>query len=305
MNAIHIQVLSGPTTGRSGVFVDAPITFGRAPTQSVVIDTPLASREHGELVVEGDRWCVVNRSSNGTTGNGKKIGDGPHALMSGDVVGVGKEKLFSVVIDEPTIETADGVQAPVEAAADDGEGVKKKKMLLWIVLSVWFLGVFGGLAALKQCEGEGDKGPNTPSVRWWSRGEIATEIGRLQSGSEVLIEAYEKSLKLAESAYEQRDYDTRALYTAHTHFKEALMYAKRDYFEDGLVQQKFVDCEKALIEAVVTRYELAYSQSQAGQRDEALRTLGDLQDIYPAYGGDSEFYDNVSAHQRVIRAGGR
>ena len=58
------------------MFVDAPITFGRAPTQSVVIDTPLASREHGELVVEGDRWCVVNRSSNGTTVNGKKIGTG-------------------------------------------------------------------------------------------------------------------------------------------------------------------------------------------------------------------------------------
>lgn len=65
-------------------------TFGRAPTNVVVVHDAFASHEHATLTLRGGRWWLQDQnSSNGTTLNGHPI-TGPTILSAGDVIGIGQ-----------------------------------------------------------------------------------------------------------------------------------------------------------------------------------------------------------------------
>ncbi|HQI00913.1 MAG TPA: FHA domain-containing protein [Deltaproteobacteria bacterium] len=80
---IHIQ---GPLKGRIQEFSGPAITIGRNPTCDMQFPKDLAavSRSHAEIVREGNRFKLVDRSTNGTFVNGKQVKE--VFLKDGDVI---------------------------------------------------------------------------------------------------------------------------------------------------------------------------------------------------------------------------
>jgi pSer/pThr/pTyr-binding forkhead associated (FHA) protein len=80
---VHIQ---GPLKGEIQEFTDSEISIGRKPTCHVSFpgDLTVISRLHAEIVREGNRFKLIDRSSNGTFVNGKEVAE--HFLKNGDVM---------------------------------------------------------------------------------------------------------------------------------------------------------------------------------------------------------------------------
>jgi len=90
---------------------DQPITIGRAPDNTIVLESSKVSRNHCVIESRDGRWHVRDLdSSHGTTVNGDEAGDDP--LCHGDVIGVGR---FVVLFKDP--EHADLAAVPEDSAA--------------------------------------------------------------------------------------------------------------------------------------------------------------------------------------------
>src|SRR4029434_3466945 len=78
-----------------------PVTIGRMPDNSVVIDNPAVSGRHARVYREGNHFVLEDlKSTNGTFVNDKPVAR--YTLLEGDVVLVGKHTLlFTLQGDEP------------------------------------------------------------------------------------------------------------------------------------------------------------------------------------------------------------
>ncbi|PJF26096.1 MAG: hypothetical protein CUN53_09440 [Phototrophicales bacterium] len=78
-------------TSTQRAFPLMPLTsFGRAPTNSIVLDDDFASSEHCVVALRGGQWWLEDRSSrNGTTINGVLINQ-PVIVTTGDIIGIGQ-----------------------------------------------------------------------------------------------------------------------------------------------------------------------------------------------------------------------
>jgi predicted component of type VI protein secretion system len=64
-------------------------TFGRAPTNTILLEDTFASGEHAQIALRNGQWWLEDRNSrNGTLLNGEKI-TMPIIVTSGDVIGIG------------------------------------------------------------------------------------------------------------------------------------------------------------------------------------------------------------------------
>ncbi len=110
---VHIQ---GPLMGQIQEFTEEKITIGRHPSCSVQFPTDLTtiSRTHAELVREGNRYKVTDRSTNGTFVNGKRVTEA--FLKDGDVImfteGGPKVSFLAKITDAVMKEPAPGPAAP-------------------------------------------------------------------------------------------------------------------------------------------------------------------------------------------------
>ena len=80
---IHIE---GPLKGEIQEFAESAISIGRHPTSHVCFPAHLAiiSRKHANITREGNRFKLVDHSTNGTFVNGKRVKEA--YLKSGDVL---------------------------------------------------------------------------------------------------------------------------------------------------------------------------------------------------------------------------
>ena len=68
-------------------------TFGRAPTNTVVLPDTYVSFEHATLTLRGGRWWLQDQqSANGTLLNGHAIKE-PTVITAGDIIGIGQTQL--------------------------------------------------------------------------------------------------------------------------------------------------------------------------------------------------------------------
>ncbi|NDJ52631.1 MAG: FHA domain-containing protein [Chloroflexi bacterium] len=72
--------------------LDSPeIMIGRAPTSTIVVDSPRASGKHARITREGDDFILEDLgSTNGTLLNGAKL-TAPQSLKAGDLITIGDE----------------------------------------------------------------------------------------------------------------------------------------------------------------------------------------------------------------------
>ncbi|MGD9157947.1 MAG: FHA domain-containing protein [Desulfobacteraceae bacterium] len=80
---IHIE---GPLKGEIQEFIDQEISIGRFPDCQVKfpIDFAVVSRNHARIIREGNRFKLIDSSTNGTFVNGNSVKE--HYLKSGDVI---------------------------------------------------------------------------------------------------------------------------------------------------------------------------------------------------------------------------
>lgn len=80
---VHLQ---GPSKGEIQEFSQDEIAIGRHPSCSLRFppDLNVVSRRHADLVREGNRYKLIDHSSNGTLVNGKKVKEA--YLKNGDVI---------------------------------------------------------------------------------------------------------------------------------------------------------------------------------------------------------------------------
>jgi len=112
---VHIK---GPLKGTIQEFLDSEITIGRNPSCHVRFPKDLAiiSRNHARIVREGNRFKLIDASTNGTLVNGKWINEA--FLKPGDVLifaeGGPKVSFLTKIIDSPApTPNVDRLQTPV------------------------------------------------------------------------------------------------------------------------------------------------------------------------------------------------
>src|SRR4030067_188249 len=83
---VQIIHISGPLKGEIQEFTEGKITIGRHPSCHVKFPPEFTSisRNHAEIVREGNQFRLIDRSANGTFVNGKKVQE--IYLKEGDVV---------------------------------------------------------------------------------------------------------------------------------------------------------------------------------------------------------------------------
>jgi pSer/pThr/pTyr-binding forkhead associated (FHA) protein len=96
--------------------VAGTVTIGRLPDNTIAIDNPAVSARHARVIREGDQFVVEDlESTNGTFVAGTRITR--HVLRHGDVVLIGKHKLF---FDKTSGRDADAPEAAEQAMPDFG-----------------------------------------------------------------------------------------------------------------------------------------------------------------------------------------
>ncbi len=83
---VQLIHLSGPMKGRIQEFAEGSVVVGRHPSCHVRFpaDVTILSRKHAEIVREGNQFRLVDKSTNGTFVNGKRITE--TFLKNGDVI---------------------------------------------------------------------------------------------------------------------------------------------------------------------------------------------------------------------------
>lgn len=111
---VKLKVLNGKSAGREVKVPDTGFLIGRSQECHLRPKSDAISRQHCEIVIEGEELLIRDMGSkNGTYVNGKRI-DGQMQLSQGDQLLVGKLEL-EVIINIPT-------PAPVAPPATDSGG---------------------------------------------------------------------------------------------------------------------------------------------------------------------------------------
>ncbi|MGO2862869.1 MAG: FHA domain-containing protein FhaB/FipA [Brevibacterium sp.] len=88
-----IRVIAGPLAGTSLMLSGAPVTFGRAPDNTIVISDDFASSHHARISAQNGAWVLEDLgSTNGTIVDGRRI-DSPVRLRIGTEITIGHTTL--------------------------------------------------------------------------------------------------------------------------------------------------------------------------------------------------------------------
>ncbi len=301
MNPLQIQLFVGSAAGRRARFDRSPITFGRDPSNMLVVEDATISRRHGEIRFEAGHWLMVNHSENGTRLNRREITDKPLPIKSGDEVFVGGKLLFNITV-EPTETTPLGEQSIVSAAvAPEAQPASKKKSRLWMGIGI-YMGVLLLLVIFFSTLGGGG-GNNATETRVpeLTAEQIASHIRRplaKESSSEL---RYRQSVSEARRLFARRDSSIGGRYEAYRMYQTALTYTGRDdgMFpdEDTDAQFEYRQVQQELIERVTAAYADATNRLNRGDNDGAFRGYQTVMNLYRD--GNNPFYTNAQDRQNI------
>ena len=296
---IRIQRLVGPEAGLQTAHTEPVITIGRTADNTIMIEHEHVSRRHAELRAEAGGWVVVNQSVNGTTVNGRAIAaDKPHALRTGDQIGVGKQRLVAVQFATAAGETA-GAAPPDQAELDAQDAQRREKFRRarnWALIAfcgLWALLIFVMLILPGGDDADGGALPPQLSDR-----QIADEI---RSRPQVIPDERQAAQHLAEAQqwYNRTESHDAGLYNAYHHYQMALAYSGRETFA-GVDQLQFQSLEQKLIDHITENYRDAYAKSRLRQWQDAEEMLRYLQRAYPE--PESQIWQNVGQQLDVVIA---
>ncbi len=296
---LEIQVLDagGALAGRKLVLDTSPVRFGRDPRNTLVLEDPLVSRNHGEITLDPatGQWSVVCYSDKGLKANKKPVTNLPTPLAtnSATTLTAAGLKLMTVT---PIVQTVyDEAGQPIDYGHATAPATgSNKRVAIWAGLGVWFL-VLGGLAAFFLFTEPSSQ--NTDRLATWPDEQVATAIfsnPEPQTPNPTLVQ---RELAQANAEFERIDMQPDALRKAYEHYTRALTHDPDGLFDHGLDQRRYHQTQQNYHEQVQTLYRQATNQIGSQNYPAALQTLEDLNALYP-----SSYKTDFSRHLTQLRA---
>ena len=315
MSTLQVHITAGAQAGARLQLNQSPITFGRSPECTLILDVPVVSRQHGELMIDEEgQWVLVNHSANGTRVGRKKATKKPVPLTDGASITIGDTEVFRVHLTQETADAAAAQQDYEEDNADQpaqhapGAGAKGKSKL-WIGIGVWVAVCIGLMIFLATLSGNDNKPSNTGGGIYYPGQEIDDMDGEeagLTAIRRMLAEDPEYQDPNASRYSDHLDKAGRAadqgmdeLYTAYRHYQQAISYSQdRDRpFEnqnDVLRYDRVID---ELTQIIYIRYLEAWRLHDKGDYKRAASILEELRLKY--YRNDDP-NDTLANHIRTL-----
>ncbi|MCE9588924.1 MAG: FHA domain-containing protein [Planctomycetes bacterium] len=298
---IHILILQNGSVARREVFFDSPVGFGRDPSNRVVLQERTASRKHGEVRIESDRWVVANLSPNGTRLNGREIGKKPRTLKPGDTIEIGDTPVIRVEFDggaeTPPPAEADA-DADTPAAPKPSGAAMSRRAKVWVSIGVYLmlmLCLFIFFSTLG--ERPDDRLQSEPEL---TPAAIESDVRRLPTGVAVDPRAAADSLRTATQYFEKLQSDPTNLYRAHEAYQQALAASGKATFDNSVDQSRFLDVEERLIDQVKRIYRESYVMLMSRQYKAAEQSFRRLnKEVYLDSG--SEVFKNAEKQLRIAQ----
>ncbi len=188
----QITGLQGEQANRSTTIGEAPITFGRNPDNTIVLNSGRSSRRHAEIRRAGSEYVLSDLgSANGTFVNGQRL-TAPHTLRPGDSFQIGDDTfrfdappgatLIAAPAISPTVPVGDvpsippqptpGVYVgtlpntpPIQAAAPKRGIGRTLLMVLGLAALVLTVTCIGGVMLIARSGPRGPASPTSVAVR--------------------------------------------------------------------------------------------------------------------------------------------
>ena len=280
MNPLQIQLFVGAAAGRRARFDASPISFGRDPSNALIVEDAFVSREHGEIRFEAGQWILVNRSANGTRVNRKQVTDKPVPLTSGDEVFVGDKLMFNVTI-EP-VEAGEATLAQGDAANLHARPARKPRSKLWMYIA-GYMGFLLLIVIALSTMGKKKVNPQesipeqtNAKIEEWVRLPLKRDIASQPK--------YQEHLAEAEKLFRKRQVKPSGLFEAYREYQLALSVSGRsdDTFppEDALVQANFFVVRDELIVKVKELYGSAVNRLRRGDNEGAYWGFEELKTAF-------------------------
>ena len=299
MTPILVQITAGPAAGKGLRLERSPITFGRSPDNTVVLDLAHVSRRHGELRYEDGRWLLVNHSPNGTKLGSRLVTRQRYPLTGPDAVRIGDVTVLRLFPEAPAA-AATGPPARTDAAAPQLVRSLSGRAKLWIGIGIYMLIMFGFIVfLLTASRGQDQEVDHTTAVVLTAE-QIRDQVRTPPMKMPPDARRARKALDQASQFFTQKDEKPLALYRAHDAYRRALSYQKGDTFEHGIDQRRYQDVQRQLSEQVTQQYHAAYTLLRSGQFRRAYEGFNRLtKEYYPAYG--SLLFKNAQQHAAAAR----
>tara|TARA_Y100001933_G_scaffold264567_2_gene330931 strand:+ start:18946 stop:19848 length:903 start_codon:yes stop_codon:yes gene_type:complete len=288
---IQILLLSGPQQGKRLELSGEEFLFGRQADGDIPISGEFVSREHGMIAMIKGQWVLQNASPNGTQVNRKKVGRKGFKLVTQDIVQVGGEDVFQVIIPEATA-PPEAQEKPVESS----RSTSSKRSKIWGAIGAYlvlilFLMVYLGTLRTKDAN-------TIEKPRELQVSEIEDIIRTPAKVSVPDPRAAADFLREAEELYSRQDASYSGTYRVYHAYQLALAHDRKAYFEDGLHQLRFDQIQKQLIDEVTIRYNEAFERLRSREYKAAEARFRKLNDYFPDT--TTELFDNCEKQRRYI-----
>jgi tetratricopeptide (TPR) repeat protein len=290
VTTISVQIITGPGTTRREAF-DGPVSScGRDPANNITLAEPTASRRHGELRYQEGRWVLVNLSPNGTRVNGRSVSRKAQPLTDKDMVSVGGQPVFQVLIDAAP--AAEAAAAPPEAKAEAGTSRRTK---LWIGIGVYLVLMTLGVIIAKEVFITPDAGAGGAAARLSEQQIRDAVLEPIKVASPDPAQA-SRYLDDAKEYYNKLDTSEGNLYAAYHAYQLALANLGKQDFE-GIDQRQFTYVQDRLIEEVTRLYNRGYNLLQNSDYRGADEAFKRVTQVFP--NAASELFQNASEQRSV------
>ena len=304
MNPLQIQLYVGAAAGRRARFERSPITFGRDPSNLLVIEDEHISRNHGEIRFDQGQWILINHSANGIKVNKKTIKTKPRPIQSGDEVSIQKTLLFSITIepvefDHGESSLVDPVNDPANPNNQGGPGARKKKKL-WMGMAAYMGGLLLLIIFLATLGG-GDGKKNQDNIPELSREQIKAIIREKLPEKPHRDDRYEDAVKRANDMATQTDMTIDGLYKQYDLYRTAIQYSEKNAFkkkDQTNTAYAFTNVQNKLADVINKAYEDAIIKLKRGDDQGAFKAFQKLLEIYPDT--SSELYKNCQAKLNFV-----
>lgn len=292
MASIQILLLAGPQQGQLLELSSDELTFGRQSDCSISIAGDFVSREHGTISFDNDQWILENQSPNGTKVNHKKVGRKGFKLLDQDIVQIGDEDVFQIMIPQSITATP--------AEIDQSTHPKRKQSnrnKIWIAIGSYLvIACFGliYLGTLQKSEDQGIEKPNELTMT-----QIAQVIRTPYQVQVANERAAADFLREAEELYNRQDISIDGTYRVYHAYQMALAHNQKTYFENGLHQLRFDQIQKQLIDKVSDKYNDAFGRLRSREYRFAEKQFRKLNEYYPDT--TTELFKNCEAQRHYIR----
>jgi hypothetical protein len=281
---------TGPQAGQRLAFAEGPVSFGRAPENTLVLEGKHVSRYHGVLRLGETGWVLENRSPNGTTVDRRPVGEEGSVVGPGRTVGVGERPLLELPAEE---------RAAFAPDAEDRATARRRRYKRYaVLLGGYFLGLLAlGIFLMTLEPAEPETLEPKPAL---SKQRIQEVIRRpVERAAERSAEERRSALQEARQLQQRPESQRDARYQAYAAYRRALAHTENGALEDGLDQQRYHELEQRLAEALHERYQAAYRHLRLQRYAEAERAFRNLLKFYP--NESSPLYEHILHQLKAVK----